>query len=198
MFVFAAPSTTPQSCLCLGWYSPRRICPSDNNFWSGAVRTKRPRLRHRDRVFWVALSHLWRAWRSILVIVKPETVIKWHRQGFNCYWRWRSRAIGVGGPRIDPAIRDLIRRMSLENPSWGVPRIQAELNLLGYEVAESTVAKDRVRSHKPPSQTWKSFLRNHAGQIAAIDFFTVPPGVSMCCTASSCCSMTGGRWPISM
>jgi len=120
------------------------------------------------------LSQLWRDWRSILVIVKPETVIKWHRQGFKCYWRWKSRAGRVGRPRIEQEIRDLIRRMSRENPIWGVPRIQAELHLLGYEVAASTVAKYRVRSHKPPSQTWKSFLRNHAGQIAAIDFFTVP------------------------
>src|ERR1700730_12687519 len=136
--------------------------------------SNRPRLRPRDRLFWVALSQLWRDWRSILVIVKPETVIKWHRQGFKCYWRWKSRSGRVGRPKIDTETRDLIGRMSRENPSWGVPRIQAELHLLGYEVAESTVAKYRVRSHKPPSQTWKSFLRNHAGQIAAIDFFTVP------------------------
>ena len=136
--------------------------------------TNRPRLRSQDRLFWVALSHLWRDWRSLLVIVKPETVIKWHRQGFKCYWRWRSRAGRVGRPRVDREIRDLIRRMFRENPLWGVPRIQAELQLLGYEVAVSTVAKYRVKSRKPPSQTWKSFLQNHAGQIAAIDFFTVP------------------------
>ena len=136
--------------------------------------TKRPRLRHQDRLFWVTLSHMWREWRSILVIVKPETVIKWHRQGFKCYWRWKSRSGRVGRPRIDQEIRDLIRRISLENPTWGVPRIQAELHLLGYEVAESTVAKYRVRRRKPPSQTWQTFLQNHAGQMAAIDFFTVP------------------------
>jgi putative transposase len=135
--------------------------------------SNRPRLRHRDRLFWMALSQLWRNWRSILVIVKPETVIKWHRQGFKYYWRWKSKSGHVGRPRIDQEIRGLIRRMSFENPTWGVPRIQAELHLLGYEVADSTVAKYRVRSRKPPSQTWKSFLRNHAGQIAAIDFFTV-------------------------
>jgi putative transposase len=134
----------------------------------------RPRLRHRDRLFWIALSQLWQNWRSILVIVKPETVIKWHRQGFKYYWRWKSRSGHVGRPKIDQEIRVLIRRMSGENPTWGAPRIQAELHLLGYEVADSTVAKYRVRNHKPPSQTWKSFLRNHAGQIAAIDFFTVP------------------------
>jgi len=136
--------------------------------------SNRPRLRRRDRLFWIGLSHLWREWRSILVIVKPETVVKWHWQGFKCYWRWKSRSRRVGRPRINQEIRELIRRMSRENPIWGVPRIQAELHLLGYEIAESTVAKYRVRSRKPPSQNWKSFLSNHAGQIVAIDFFTVP------------------------
>lgn len=136
--------------------------------------TNRPRLRHRDRLFWIALSQLWQDWRSILVIVKPETVIKWHRQGFKYYWRWKCRSGHVGRPRSDQEIRDLIRRLSREDPTWGATRIQAELHLVGYEVADSTVAKYRVRSHKPPSQTWKSLLRNHAGQIAAIDFFTVP------------------------
>ena len=85
--------------------------------------TDRPRLRHRDRLFWVALSHLWRDWRSILVILKPETVIKWHRQGFKCYWRWKSKRGRVGRPRLNQEIRELIRGMSREHPTWGVPRI---------------------------------------------------------------------------
>jgi hypothetical protein len=114
--------------------------------------SNRPRLRRRDRLFWIALSQLWRDWRSILVIVKPETVIKWHRQGFKCYWRWKSRSARVGRPKINEEVRVLIRRMWRENPTWGVPRIQAELHLLGYEIAESTVAKYRGRSRKPPSQ----------------------------------------------
>ena len=135
---------------------------------------KRPPLRSRDRLFWVVLSKLWSGWREVLVIVKPETVVKWHRQGFQLYWRWKSRVRCVGRPQIDKEIRDLIRKISRENPLWGTPRIQAELHLLGYDVAESTVAKYRARGHKPPSQTWKSFLKNHVGQIAAIDFFTVP------------------------
>jgi putative transposase len=101
-------------------------------------------------------------------------VIKWHRQGFKGYWRWKSRSGRVGRPKIGQEIRVLIKRISRENPTWGAPRIHAELHLLGYEVAESTVAKYQVRSRKPASQTWKSFLRSHAGQIAAIDFFTVP------------------------
>jgi hypothetical protein len=134
---------------------------------------KRPRLRRRDRFFWVKLSRLWKNWRDALIIVKPETVVKWHREGFRLYWRWKSRA-PIGRPKIDLEVRELIRRMSRENPLWGVPRLQSELRLLGFEVAERTVAKYRVKQAKPPSQTWKTFLRNHASQIVAIDFFTVP------------------------
>jgi putative transposase len=108
-----------------------------------------------------------------LIIVKPETVIKWHRQGFRLYWRWKSKA-PLGRPKIDKEIRELIGKMSRENPLWGVPRIQAELRLLGFDLAESTVAKYRVRGSASPSQTWKTFLANHTKQITAIDFFTVP------------------------
>ena len=133
----------------------------------------RPQLHRRDRFFWVILSQLWKNWREVLIIVKPETVIKWHRQGFKLYWRWKSKA-PVGRPKIDKEIRELIRKMSRENPLWGVPRIQAELRLLGFDLAESTVVKYRVRGSASPSQTWKTFLANHAKQIAAIDFFTVP------------------------
>jgi putative transposase len=133
----------------------------------------RPQLHRRDRFFWAILSQLWKNWREVLTIVKPETVIKWHRQGFKFYWRWKSKA-PVGRPKIDKEIRELIKRMSLENPLWGTPRIQSELRLLGFDLAESTVAKYRVRGSASPSQTWKTFLSNHAKQIAAIDFFTVP------------------------
>ena len=100
---------------------------------------KRPKLHPRDRAFWVWLSRLWPNWRSVLAIVQPETVIRWHRQGCKLYWRWKSRAGQVGRPRIDPEIRELIRRMSRENPTWGAPRILSELLLLGYDVAEGTV-----------------------------------------------------------
>jgi putative transposase len=135
---------------------------------------KRPSLRFQDRLFWIALARFWQDWRSALHIVKPETVIKWHRQGFRLYWHWTSKARRPGRPRIDAEIRDLIRRLSQENPLWGTPRIQAELHLLGFEVAESTVAKYRIKTPKPSSQTWKTFLSNHAGDIIGIDFFTVP------------------------
>ena len=135
---------------------------------------KRPRWRRVDRIFWVWLSRLWTDWRSCLVLVKPDTVVRWHREGFRLYWRWKSRNRNPGRPKIDAEIRRLIRRIARENPTWGTPRIQSELRLLGYEVAESTVAKYMGRPRKPPSQTWRSFLENHVRDIAAIDFFVVP------------------------
>ncbi len=135
---------------------------------------KRPKLRNGDRLFWVLLSRLWRGWESSLYTLQPATVVKWHREGFKRYWRWRSRTKKSGRPTIEAEIRDLIRQMSRENPLWGAPRILSELRLLGYEVAERTVAKYIVRSKKPPSQTWKAFLNNHVPDIVAIDLFTVP------------------------
>ncbi len=135
---------------------------------------RRPRLRRRDRIFWVWLSHIWPDWRSALVIVKPETVITWHRQGFRLYWRWRSRAGKPGRPRVDPEIRELIRRMSRENQLWGSPRIRDELALLGLKVAKSTVEKYMIKDGRPRTHTWRTFIDNHIKDIAAIDFFTVP------------------------
>jgi hypothetical protein len=135
---------------------------------------KRPKLQNRDRLFWAWLSRLWADWRSTLIIVKPETVVRWHRQRFKLYWRRKSQAGKVGRPRISKEIRDLIRQMSREDPTWGAPRIQSELALLGFEVADSTVAKYMDKQRKSPSQTWRTFLRNYAKRIAAIDFFTVP------------------------
>lgn len=134
---------------------------------------KRPRLQRRDRLFWVWLSRLWKDWRSCLLIVKPDAVIRWHRQGFRLYWRWKGRSETPGRPKIDPGTRNLIRRMSCENPTWGAPRIQSELLLLGYTVAESTVARYMCRQHKLPSQTWRTFLENHVPDIAAVDVFVV-------------------------
>ena len=96
---------------------------------------KRPKLRPRDRFFWVCLSSLWKDWRDALIIVKPDTVIKWHRAGFRLYWRWKSKTL-IGRPPIDKEIRELIRRISRENPLWGSPRIQSELQLLGFNVTE--------------------------------------------------------------
>jgi len=120
-------------------------------------KSKRPTLRKRDKLFWVILSRIWTSWRSAILIVQPDTVVRWHRAGFKVFWRWNSRA-KRGRPKIAAEIRELIRRMSSENPLWGAPRIQAELALLGYVVAESTIDKYRIRRHKPPSQTWRAFL----------------------------------------
>lgn len=135
---------------------------------------KRPRLRPRDRIFWVWLSKLWPGWRSVLVIVEPDTVVRWHQLGFRLYWRWKSRRGKPGRPKVAAEIRELIRRTSVENPLWGTPRIQSELTLLGRDVSKATIDKYRVRHRKPPSQTWRTFLDNHAKDIVAIDFFTVP------------------------
>jgi putative transposase len=96
---------------------------------------KRPKLRRRDRLFWVCLSRLWKDWRDALIIIKPDTVIKWHRKGFRLYWRWKSKT-PIGRPPIDKEIRELIRRISRENPLWGAPRIQSELRLLGFNVTK--------------------------------------------------------------
>ena len=135
---------------------------------------KRPRLRQSDRILWAWLSTIWPSWRSCLVIVNPQTVIRWHNQGFKLYWRWLSRPKQTGRPKVSLEVRELIRRMSRDNSTWGVPRIKDELALLGIHVAESTIRKYRIRGNKPPSQTWRSFLKNHVKDIAAIDFFTVP------------------------
>lgn len=130
---------------------------------------KRPKLRQRDRVFWVLLSALWPDWRSALMIVKPDTVLGWRRRGFRLCWCWKSRSRKPGRPRINEEIRRLIRRMCCENPTWGAPRIESELHLLGYDVAERTVSNYMVRPRKPRTQTWRTFLNNHSLDVAHID-----------------------------
>jgi len=134
----------------------------------------RPQLTRWDRILWVWLSRLWTGWRLNLLIVQPATVLAWHRQGFQLYWRWRSTVNRGGRPRLDAEIRRLIRRMARENPTWGRRRIQAELALLGHEVAELTVAKYMRRTSPRPSPTWRAFLMAHARDIVAVDFFLVP------------------------
>ena len=134
----------------------------------------RPRLRRRDRIFWISLSRLWAGWRASLVIVQPATVLAWHRQGFQLYWRWKSRRRAAGRPPIDGDIRTLIRRMARDNPTWGRRRIQTELRFLGYEVAALTVVKYMRRRSPRPSSTWRTFLEAHIRDVAAVDFFVVP------------------------
>jgi transposase InsO family protein len=134
-----------------------------------------PRLRllGSDRALLIWMTRLWPSLLDAVRVVQPETVLRWHRAGFKMLWRWKSRH-KAGRPKIDHGLRDLIRRMSRENPLWGASRIHGELLMLGFEVAQSTVSKYMVRSGMPPSQNWKTFLRNHAQAIAAIDLCVVP------------------------
>ena len=126
-----------------------------------------------DRWLWAWLSTTCPAWRTALVIVKPETVLAWHRGGFRLYWSWKSRC-RLGRPTVPRDVRVLIRTMSEANSLWGAPRIHGELLKLGFDISQASVAKYMVRRDKPPSQSWRTFLVNHLQQIAAADFFVVP------------------------
>jgi putative transposase len=137
------------------------------------TRPRRVWLNRSDRLLWVWLSRVWRGWRSAVVIVKPETVLAWHRGGFRLLWAWKSRH-RPGRPAVAPEARALIRAMSEANPLWGAPRIHGELLKLGIDVSQATVAKYIGRRRRPPSQTWRTFLANHIDQIVAADFFVVP------------------------
>jgi transposase InsO family protein len=133
----------------------------------------RVRLTNNDRWFFIQLYRWFPSILNVLTIISPESLVRWHRAGFRSYWRWKSRQRG-GRPLIEADLRALIRRMSLENPLWGAPRIHGELLKLGFEVAQSSVAKYMVRRRGPPSQGWRTFLRNHAPDIAAMDLFVAP------------------------
>lgn len=126
-----------------------------------------------DRWLWIWLSRVWTDWRRALVIVEPATVIAWHRRGLRRFWSWKSRH-RTGRPPVPREVRDLIRTMSHAHPLWGAPRIHGELLKVGIDVCQATVAKYMTRQRRPPSQTWKTFLANHVGQIMAADFFVVP------------------------
>ena len=135
---------------------------------------KRLRLNNSDRLLWIGLSRVWLEWRSVLLIVKPNTVIAWHRQAFRIFWSWKVRRGNPGRPSVSAEIRALIRHMSRENPGWGAPRIHGELLKLGIDIGETSVSKYLVRSRKPPSQTWRTFLQNHLQSLVSVDFFIVP------------------------
>jgi putative transposase len=141
------------------------------------LKRKRPRpwLSQLDRLFWTTLRGIWSRWAEVLIVVKPETVVGWHRTGFRLFWRWRSRARG-GRPKITAEIRALIRRLADENPTWGAPRVHGELLKLGLVVCERSVARylRAVRRRGDPGKSWLTFLQNHREVIAAFDFFTVP------------------------
>src|SRR6478609_5548877 len=133
----------------------------------------RVRLTNNDRWFFIQLYRWFPSILPVLTIIRPETLVRWHRAGFRSYWRWKSRSLG-GRPQIDTDLCVLIRRMSIENPLWGAPRIHGELLKLGFELAQSSVAKYMVKRLGPPRQGWRTFLRNHALDIAAMDLFIAP------------------------
>src|SRR5215831_3665922 len=138
-------------------------------------RKERPRLAPVDKLFWIGIKRIWSQWKNSLVIVTPEAVVRWHREGFRKYWRWRSRH-QVGRKCISRELRELIFQMVSENPTWGAPRIHGELLMLGFEVSERTVSRCiRCAPNRPEaSRLWKAFLSNQHEAIAAMDFFTVP------------------------
>jgi putative transposase len=129
----------------------------------------------RDRWFWSALSVVWKEWRRALCIVHPDTVVRWQRKRFGRYWAQLSnRSARTGRPPVSSQIRTLIRTLAQANPLWRAPRIHGELKELGIEVSERTVSRILQTVKRPPSQTWKTLLQNHIGEIVAIDFFTLP------------------------
>jgi transposase InsO family protein len=159
-------------------FKSRRRLEAENLFLrhqlSIALRHAPPRLRigDSDRALLVWMTRLWPSLLGATQVVQPETILRWHRAGFKSFWRWKSRN-RAGRPKIDRGLRDLIRRMSKENPQWGASRIHGELLMLGFEVAQSTVSKYMLQGGSP-SQSWKTFFRNHAQAIAAIDLCVVP------------------------
>jgi len=137
-------------------------------------RRPRPPLHWTDRLFWVGFSRVWTRWRDVLIIVKPATVVRWHRLAFSRFWTWRSRR-APGRPPIDRHTRDLVRQVAQANPLWGAPRLHGEILKLGIGISEHQVSRLMPRApRKPPSQTWRTFLTNHVGTLSSIDFFTVP------------------------
>ena len=138
----------------------------------------RPKLKRFDRLFWVVVRRIWSNWSEALILVKPETVVSRHRAGYRLFWKWRSRRQRVGRPKLAEEVRDLIRRMKRENPTWGAPRIHGELLALGFEISEPTVSRyirclKRIPEQRKALQ-WLAFRNNHREVIAAFDFFTVP------------------------
>jgi len=137
----------------------------------------RARLRPGDRRFWLLVRRLWGRWSELLVLVRPQTVVRWHRAGFRWWWRWKS-ARRAGRPPKDATLRALVVKLADDNPTWGAPRIHGELLKLGFAIAQSTVSKYLPRKRRPPDeavrQRWRTFLANHLPQAAGIDFFVIP------------------------
>jgi hypothetical protein len=137
-----------------------------------AKRARRPQFNTSDRFFWIVLARAWRHWRTALVLVQPDTVVRWHREWLRRRWTRRSRR--TGRPPVDQQIRTLVRQMAATNPLWGAPRIHGELRMLGIAVSERTISRLLARTPRPRRQTWKTFLTNHLASAASMDFFTVP------------------------
>jgi putative transposase len=137
---------------------------------------RRPTLTQWDRVFWVGLSQVWSRWRNALIFVQPDTVVRWQRERFRRFWARLSTRNGArrGRPALATEVRRLIQQLAIANPLWRAPRIHSEMKMLGITISERTVSRILRSVPRPPSQTWKTFLRNHLGQIASLDFFTVP------------------------
>jgi len=167
-------------------------------------RHPRPRLGAVDKLFWVVARRFWSGWQQALIIVSPDTVVRWHRAGFQLYWRLISKAKRpVGRHRISKEVRNLIFQMVAENPTWGAPRIHGELLMLGFDICERTISRWMRRAPRDPERVkrWLAFLRNHRDVVAAMDFFTVPTitfGVLYCSSLSTtvggacCTSMSRG------
>ena len=134
----------------------------------------RVRLTRLDRALWVLLYRLWSRCLDAMMIVKPETVVRWHRLGFRAFWSWKSRRRGPGRPSIPSDIKNLIKRISRDNVLWGAPRIHGELLKLGIEISQAAVSKYMIHRSRPPSPTWRAFLRNHLECLASVTFFVVP------------------------
>jgi putative transposase len=134
----------------------------------------RPAIRLPDRLFWVGLARVWAGWRQPLVIVTPDTVLRWQRRRFYEYWRKLSARPASGRPPVNAEIKALVSRMTAANRLWGAPRIHGELLKLGVAVSERTVSRLMPKRRTPPSQTWRTFPTNHIQDVVAIDFFTVP------------------------
>ena len=162
-----------------GLFKSRRQLEVENLFLRHQLNICMRRMPHRlrlgvsDRTALVLMTWLWPSLLDLSRVVQPDTILRWHRMGFRAYWRWESRC-RPGRPRVSRELRELIRQMSEGNPLWGAPRIHGELLKLGFEIAESTVSKYMIRRRGPPSQSWRTFLRNNADAIAAIDLCVVP------------------------
>jgi transposase InsO family protein len=174
----------PRIALTLGWLRRLGASQADLLIENLALRQQlailtakrpRPRMRAADRFFWLALRRFWPRWKEALVIIQPNTLVRWHRAGFRKYWTWKSRRRSVGRPFTQAEIRASVRRMAVET-TWGAPRIHGELLMLGFDVSEPTIS--RVMLRRPPDpearQRWRNFLRNQREVLAAMDCFTVP------------------------